>query len=289
MQGDVCKVVNAIGTVVASYTYDAWGKILSAEGSMAEINPIRYRGYYYDEETGFYYLQSRYYDPEIGRFINADDPELLIEDSESLLQYNLYAFCWNNPVNYSDFNGETPIQAIFAAMGTIAGWYLGDYIAKKLGYTSGWKYWAIRTGAVGGGGALGWFAGGALTAVLKGFIFSSPKLMASTPLWIYKALGIVTGSGAVVLGRYPTYLALAEKLGAQVFSIAKVVWNTMSSTAQWAANQAFLDKTIQAGQKFTLSANAYKAVPGTSFYKEIQYLLAHGYKIVEYGWGMIKK
>lgn len=127
-----------------------------------------------------------------------------------------------------------------------------------------------------------------MTAVLKGFIFSSPKLIASTPLWIYKSLGIVTGSGSVVLGRYPTYLSLAERLGAKVFNIAIDVWNAMSSAAQWAANRAFLDKAIQAGQRFTFSTNAYKAKPGSFFYREIQYLLAHGYKIVEYGWGMIK-
>ena len=59
--------------MVASYTYDAWGKVLSSTGSMAQINSIRYRSYYYDAETGFYYLQSRYYDPETGRFISSDN------------------------------------------------------------------------------------------------------------------------------------------------------------------------------------------------------------------------
>ena len=91
------------------------------------------------------------------------------------------------------------------------------------------------------------------------------------------------------MGRYPTYLALAQKLGSSIFSIATDVWNGMSSAAQWAANRAFLDKCIQAGQKFTLSNNAYKATQGTYFYKEIQYLLSKGYSIVENGWAMIKK
>ena len=63
LQGDVVKLVDGGGTSVASYAYDAWGNILSSSGSKAEINPLRYRGYYYDTETGFYYLQSRYYDP----------------------------------------------------------------------------------------------------------------------------------------------------------------------------------------------------------------------------------
>ena len=70
LQGDVVKLVDGGGTSVASYAYDAWGDILSSSGSKAEINPLRYRGYYYDTETGFYYVSSRYYDPEVGRWIH---------------------------------------------------------------------------------------------------------------------------------------------------------------------------------------------------------------------------
>ena len=72
LQGDIVAIYNTRGTSVATYKYDAWGNVISATGTMASVNPFRYRGYYYDTETGFYYLQSRYYDPEIGRFINAD-------------------------------------------------------------------------------------------------------------------------------------------------------------------------------------------------------------------------
>ena len=108
MQGDVYKVVNASGTVVASYTYDAWGKILSATGSMAAINPIRYRGYYYDAESGLYYLNSRYYDPEVGRFISAEpsvyDGEF--DGGAGLLAYNVCIYCVNDPVNYYDPDGR---------------------------------------------------------------------------------------------------------------------------------------------------------------------------------------
>ena len=73
VQGDVTHLVTADGTVVAEYGYDAWGKVTAAIGAMAEVNPLRYREYYYDAETGLYYVSSRYYDPEIGRFINADN------------------------------------------------------------------------------------------------------------------------------------------------------------------------------------------------------------------------
>ena len=106
LQGDVVKLVTESGAVAASYEYDAWGKILSSSGSKAEINPLRYRGYYYDTETGFYYLQSRYYDPVTHRFINADAPEYSEIAADSLDDTNLFAYCSNNPVMRVDETGE---------------------------------------------------------------------------------------------------------------------------------------------------------------------------------------
>ncbi len=88
--------------------YDAWGKLISSSGSLADINPLRYRGYYYDTETGFYYLQSRYYDPVFSRFINADK---YASTGTGLLSYNMFAYCQNNPVNYSDPQGTMQLVA----------------------------------------------------------------------------------------------------------------------------------------------------------------------------------
>ena len=76
LQGDVIAIVTTWGAVYGTYTYDAWGNVISQSGSIASINPIRYRGYYYDSETGLYYLGSRYYDPAVKRFINADGAAL---------------------------------------------------------------------------------------------------------------------------------------------------------------------------------------------------------------------
>ena len=115
--GNVMYLVNASGTRVATYTYDPYGKVLTATGSMASINPLRYRGYYYDTETGFYYVSSRYYDPQIGRWINADIPETLTADFENFAQYNLFAYCFNNPVNMSDETGTWPSWATKLAIG----------------------------------------------------------------------------------------------------------------------------------------------------------------------------
>ena len=102
LQGDVVKLVTASGSAVATYEYDAWGKVLSATGSMADKNPLRYRGYYYDNETGFYYLQSRYYDSVNHRFINADS---YASTGQGFVGTNMFSYCNNNPVIYADPTG----------------------------------------------------------------------------------------------------------------------------------------------------------------------------------------
>ena len=101
---------NSSCTQVVAYTYDAWGNPLTTTGTMADtlgkLNPFRYRGYVYDTETGLYYLQSRYYNPETGRFINADS--VIAGVGGSVQGYNLFAYCFNSPVNMSDSLGHWP-------------------------------------------------------------------------------------------------------------------------------------------------------------------------------------
>ena len=103
LQGDVVQIIDANGVMQAEYVYSPWGEIISAEGDLAEVNPLRYRGYYYDSETGFYYLQSRYYDPENHRFINADS---YASTGQGFLGVNMFAYCSNNPVNNFDNDGK---------------------------------------------------------------------------------------------------------------------------------------------------------------------------------------
>ena len=103
LQGDVVKLIQANGHIVAQYTYDAWGYILSSGGNLAEVNPLRYRGYYYDNETGFYYLQSRYYDPANRRFINADRH---MSTGQGFVGTNMFAYCNNSPVFLVDYDGD---------------------------------------------------------------------------------------------------------------------------------------------------------------------------------------
>ena len=110
LQGDIVGLVDKTGNWVVEYRYDAWGNILSTTGSLASslgaVNPFRYRGYFYDAETGFYYVSSRYYDPEVGRFISADSE--ISGVGGDIRGYNLYAYCMNNPVNMSDPDGNWP-------------------------------------------------------------------------------------------------------------------------------------------------------------------------------------
>ena len=139
-QGDVIGLLNASGELVVEYKYDPWGKLLetiigvdetdskyAAYNNMGLRNPLRYRGYIYDRDTGLYYLQSRYYDPAIGRFINADT--YTTTDADGLLSTNMFAYCENNPIMGSDPTGEWVHIAIGAAIGT-AVQYLSDVVGN---------------------------------------------------------------------------------------------------------------------------------------------------------------
>ena len=133
-QGDVMALYDNDLNIVTEYTYDSWGKLLSVTGSLAETvgktNPFRYRGYYYDDETELYYLNSRYYDPEVGRFINEDS---LLNNSLGILGNNLFAYCFNNPVNMQDYDGNSPGQLFLSADDAAYdfAWYINEKSIKN--------------------------------------------------------------------------------------------------------------------------------------------------------------
>ena len=137
-QGDVTGLVSASGTRVVTYTYDAWGNLLATTGTMASTlgsaNPLRYRGYVYDTETGLYYLQSRYYNPGWGRFINADG---YASTGQGIIGNNMFAYCGNNPVIRHDPTGQFGLTATIFG---IAIWKIGVAVAG-LAIT----YFAVRT------------------------------------------------------------------------------------------------------------------------------------------------
>ena len=126
-QGDVIGITDGYGNMLARYTYDAWGKPLTiTDGAgndvsgnashIANVNPFRYRGYYYDKESGLYYLQSRYYDPVVGRFINADGIGGKVGELGS---HNIFAYCENNPIHRFDPIGQAWYDAICRGISTV--------------------------------------------------------------------------------------------------------------------------------------------------------------------------
>ncbi|MBQ7277683.1 MAG: RHS repeat-associated core domain-containing protein, partial [Clostridia bacterium] len=133
------KLIDGSGNIIVEYTYDSWGKPLSCTGTLAtslgSLYPFRYRGYVYDEETQWYYLRSRYYDPETCRFISADHT---FDRNAGMLGYNLYAYCINNPIIYFDSNGTSIMLTIIligAGIGLLIGAAVGDNKATSKGYS----------------------------------------------------------------------------------------------------------------------------------------------------------
>lgn len=144
-QGDIIGIMYSNGVKVVSYRYDAWGKCTivsdSTSDKVGSINPMRYRGYYLDGETGFYYLQSRYYNAETCRFLNADEPAMLGLNVDSPICANLFAYCGNNPVMRIDPTGY-------------AWWNTALNYLRSRDFVSGVNNFALSLiigGAIGGG------------------------------------------------------------------------------------------------------------------------------------------
>ena len=203
LQGDVVALIDSSGSLAAEYTYNAWGASLTmpyggtGAGAVwppiAELNPLRYRGYYYDAETGFYYLQSRYYNPKIGRFISADS-QLDTAISSGL---NLFSYCENNPVNMVDTTGQLPFFLITAAIGAVVGAVIGGVVAAK----NGGNVWSgIGIGAV-AGALIGTGAGMAAGAALAG------SITATTGAVMAGGSTLVATIGTGGLGAGATYIA----------------------------------------------------------------------------------
>ena len=202
-QGDVMQLRDEADTIVANYAYDAFGRLLSVtdidgkaisdQTSFAHRNPLRYRGYLYDSETGFYYLGSRYYDPKIRRFINADNNL----SSASICGYNLFAYCGNNPVNRTDATGEAWWH-----------WALGAAIVVGC---------AVATVATCGGFAA---AAGAVAAVCAGTAAASTAATVAASAFV----GSAAVYGSLSLS------SLADSASVEDFN-NKGNWGTVASTA----------------------------------------------------------
>ena len=203
-QNDIVKLIDNSGAAVVEYTYDSWGKLLSTSGSLASTlgknNPFRYRGYVYDEETGFYYLQSRYYNPEVGRFISSD---VLLSTGQGVLGHNAYAYCLNNPVNREDSNGnwsmpnwlKVTIGAV-ALVGAVALTVAtgGGAAAVAVGVAKVVGSVAVSTAVSAGVGYLENGKQGAIDGACNGFMFGSLSACGGAALKYANVHAATTGS-----------------------------------------------------------------------------------------------
>ncbi len=151
LQGDIIAITDHNGDTVARYAYDAWGKCTVTQDvtacGIATINPFRYRGYYYDVDSGFYYLQSRYYDPETGRFLNGDVPQFSMIN-ELVLSHNLFSYCYNSPIVNSDTIGYIAHNVVGAVVGVFMS--LGTYFLGILMGFDTFSWWSLLWAVVGG-------------------------------------------------------------------------------------------------------------------------------------------
>ena len=156
--GDIVSILDESGNEVISYTYDEWGNILSSNPSsygyyylLKQVNPFRYRGYVYDEETGLYYLNSRYYDPFTHTFLTIDDYQYL--NISNITGVNLYCYCNYNPVMYKDENGNFAFSSLLiaAGIGALAGAIVGGAFGAITAKATGGDVWTgAAAGAIGG-------------------------------------------------------------------------------------------------------------------------------------------
>ncbi len=189
-QGNIIAILDSTGTVVVKYNYDAWGRhnITDADGEsimdaehIGYLNPFRYRSYYYDVETRLYYLQTRYYDPEVGRFISQDDVDYA--EPEVINGINLYAYCGNNPVMNVDPTGTSFLLFIFGVL--LAGAIIGGAVAGTEAAKNGATVWEV-VGQVLLGAAFGVaIAGGALMIVAGGMAIAGVTLFGGTAAQIF--------------------------------------------------------------------------------------------------------
>jgi RHS repeat-associated protein len=246
-QGDITGLIDNAGNLVVSYTYDTWGKLISTTGSLASTigvkNPYRYRGYRYDTETGLYYLQSRYYNPDWDRFVNAD---AYGGKAGTLLSHNMFGYALNNPVNMDDPSGHFPKWA--TGLLTIAGGISAIIAGAALGATVAWT----GIGAAAAGflivNGLGTFASG---------IAQVSNSIANTHLHEENILRTVSKTTGRVVGG-----SIGEKVSTVIYDAADTAASLYSivgggSTAL-AKTVSALGKQVSITKTFTLFAQPSK-------------------------------
>jgi len=291
-QNDVIAILDNTGDTVVKYVYDAWGnhKILDASGveitddtHIGVLNPFRYRSYYFDTETDLYFLKTRYYDPEIGRFITIDDISYL--DPETINGLNLYAYCGNNPVNRVDYTGTIAITTILISIaigaligGVISGGFaIGSQIHENGWSPTSWDWKEIGLSTLGGvfagaisaiplGGWGGALAFGALGSLVGGLISGSVDSLESAI--IAMSIGAIANVAAYGISNKITNVQAGK------------IFN-QSNKAKSLAVQKLQSHPLNMGSK-VLKGRYRNAFKNTTE-KEIKELITNAYSLLRYG------
>ncbi len=273
LQGDVVAIYSANGVKKAEYIYDAFGNCTitnDSDISVANTNSIRYRGYYFDVETSWYFLNARYYNPEWRRFISPDDTSYL--DPETPNGLNLYCYCGNDPINFVDPSGCFAIELtvlgmiVFGTIGATLGGLVAYNVAQNSG-AEGWELFGWTVIGVVGGGTLGAAIGygiGALITHLTGIVGLSITKYYILPI-----------KNITVLGHMETYSQIAQGISAGYFFIDPKKWETISDFAKWASNETYLADANKLGSQFVIVPEEVVKISDV-LWKEIQFLIQNG-------------
>ena len=246
-QGDILGFYSMFISIYREYTYDSWGNItgvynefgnpVTDTSDVAYLNPLRYRGYYYDDETSLYYLNSRYYNPEWGTFISADD--VVSGTGEAVSGYNLYSYCFNNPIMFKDTDGHFPWLVLIAiGVCSIAGLVLGATSKKDLSQTARQQVGHNNDNSTNkNNNATNKIndassnnsapnSGNKLTTKQR---VKNAAIGFSLGLATGGAIATLVGAGVIVMAGYAaTYVTVLGGTGAQIFAIGALCFNTVA-------------------------------------------------------------
>jgi RHS repeat-associated protein len=291
-QGDIIGFVDGSGSIVVSYTYDSWGKQLSCTGSMAstlgELNPFRYRGYIYDSETGLYYLQSRYYNPEIGRMLNADNVSI-IATQDDILETNLFIYCTNDPINNTDDNGswklpnwaKIVIGAVAVAAAVTVTVATGGAAAPLL---IGVAVSTLSSAAI--GGAVGYATGGIkgmkrgiVDGACDGFMWGGVGAAGAAVGRVVQIAkkGVVIGESMSRVNRVARHTQAATYKGMPGYKAVKFFKGEAAANKMGMANnEAWINRMMKYGVKISdIGLDSARAVRSPSYFMES--MLTRGY------------
>lgn len=310
--GNIERIIDSTGKTIVKYEYSVWGELIEEKEienkKIVEDNPYKYKSYYYDKESGLYYLKSRYYSASLHRFISLDQTEYM--EIGSITGLNLYVYCGNDPVNMADPEGCAPkwLQIVgwvgFAIGATLC---IASTIILFSGLSTATFIGAVVIGAAKGsliGAGIGFGVGavvGGVGAVLNGEEFGSKEFWSdflyggmagfgvgaivgavyggfygANGWYNAKALEFTnSGSSEVFLGKDPTYYEIAQKYGGTSFHVSNEVWNStasMKGVNMWKINKAFLKQQIALKNKFVLTSYNITGM----YAKEVAYVMSHG-------------